>query len=94
MSKKTVIILLIINMIMSIAMLIGIISSYFNKDKYYLLFIIILFISLFSFHFRRKDYRYLTGKFTYKEFRKYERYEYWFLMYGDKAYDKYLEQFK
>ena len=51
-------------------------------------------MSLLSLHFRRKDYKYLTGKFTYKEFRRYERYEYWFLMYGEKAYDKYLEQFK
>tara|TARA_A100001201_G_scaffold120263_1_gene103764 strand:- start:249 stop:533 length:285 start_codon:yes stop_codon:yes gene_type:complete len=94
MDKKIVFTLLIISTIGSIVMLICIISSYLNGDNYYLLFVIMFFMSLLSLHLRRKDYKYLTGKFTYKEFRRYERYEYWFLMYGEKAYDKYLEKFK
>ena len=94
MNKNTTIVLIIISLIASIVMLICIISSYLNQDNYYLLFTIMFLMSLLSLYFRNKDYRYLTGKLTYKEFRRYERYEYWFLMYGEKAYDKYLEQFK
>jgi len=94
MNKNITFVLVIISLMGSVIMLICVIVSYLNRDSYYLLFTLMFLMSLLSFYFKNKDYRYLTGKLTYNEFRKYERYEYWFLMYGEKAYDKYLEQFK
>jgi len=38
------------------------------------------------------DYKYLNGSLSYNEFKKRPEYEYWFLLYGDKAYVEYLKE--
>jgi hypothetical protein len=94
MNKVIIILLLIISIIVSIVMVICAISSYINEDNYHLLFLMMFLISLIFVHVRVRDYKYWNGKLSYKQFTRHNRYEYWFLMYGEKAYDKYLESFK
>lgn len=39
-----------------------------------------------------EDFRYLTGRLTYEQFKKRSEYEYWFYTYGNKAYEYYLTE--
>lgn len=70
------------------------IVSLIDKDKIYLLFGLLSITTLIFFFIKIKDYRYLTGKLSYSEFKMRSEYEYWFYIYGDKAYDMYLEKYK
>ena len=93
-SKKVLIISIISGLLICIIFIFCFIESIINEDNYHLLFSVLLTFSIIFSYFRIKDYKYITGKLSYKEFKNHNKYEYWFLLYGNKAYKKYLEKYK
>jgi len=94
MSKKKIIANVIINVIVFIVLNICFITSFIDNDKIYLLFGLLSLILLVFLFIMIRDYKYLTGKLSYSEFKLRSEYEYWFYVYGNKAYKMYLEKYK
>jgi len=67
-----------------------------NLEEYVVsfMFFSVSLLSLFNVLFCFKEYRYFSGNLNYRQFRNHYNYEYYYTIYGNKAYTYYLKRYK
>tara|TARA_R100000541_G_scaffold95_3_gene317 strand:- start:17571 stop:17858 length:288 start_codon:yes stop_codon:yes gene_type:complete len=58
------------------------------------IFFIVSTLCMFFSMFFVNEYKYFSGKLTHSQFKKHYNYEYYYMIYGDKSYNFYLEKYK
>jgi hypothetical protein len=82
---------LILFMFLSIS---GLITIFIEEYIISFLLISVSLLALYNSIFCFKEYKYFSGNLNFKQFRKHYNYEYYYMIYGSKAYTYYLKRYK
>jgi len=72
----------------------GWITIYTQEYVISFIFFTVSLLSLYNAIFCFNEYRYLSGNLNFRQFRKHYNYEYYYTIYGSKAYTYYLKRYK
>ena len=72
----------------------GIITIFISEYIISFLLISVSLLALYNATFCFKEYKYFSGSLNFKQFRRHYNYEYYYMIYGSKAYSYYLKRYR